>query len=131
MKINTFISATEAKNGFGGVLEAMQDGTVGIEKNGRPVAVMLSAERFNALQQVELFESLRNQVLQRQPDAFSVLQAYKRAEISTRDAAAKLGLSDLGQVLDLMGVAQMGIPEIPDQLMHAQLEQLRTLGFQR
>lgn len=131
MKINTFISATEAKNSFGGVLEALENGPVGIEKNGKPVAVMLSAERFNALQQVELFESLRNQVLQKQPDVLSVLQAYKRAEISTRDAAAKLGLSDLGQVLDLMGVAQMGIPEVPDQLMHAQLEQLRTLGFQR
>lgn len=59
MKIKMFFTATEAKNGFGGVLDALADGPVGIEKNGRPVAVMLSAERFDALQQFELFESFR------------------------------------------------------------------------
>ncbi len=131
MKIKLFVSATEAKNGFGGVLDALADGPVGIEKNGKPVAVMLSAERFDALQQFELFESLRNQVLERQPSVLGVLHAYKDAKLSSRDAALKLGLSDSGQVLDLMGFAQLGIPEIPDDLLRSQLESLQALRVQQ
>lgn len=131
MKIKLFVSATEAKNGFGGVLDALADGPVGIEKNGKPVAVMLSAERFDALQQFELFESLRNQVLERQPSVLGVLRAYKDAKLSSRDAALKLGLSDTGRVLDLMGFAQLGIPEIPEDMLCSQIESLQALRAQQ
>lgn len=44
------ISATEAKNKFGQVLEMAQAGPVRIQKNGRDVAVVLSAEQYAALQ---------------------------------------------------------------------------------
>ena len=46
----TEISATEAKNKFGQVLEMAQAGPVRIQKNGRDVAVMLSPEQYAALQ---------------------------------------------------------------------------------
>ena len=44
------LSATDAKREFGEVLLKAQKGPVGINKNGKPVAVMVSAETFNALQ---------------------------------------------------------------------------------
>ena len=43
------ISATDAKNRFGEVLEMARKEPVRIQKNGRDVAVMLSAEEYAAL----------------------------------------------------------------------------------
>jgi prevent-host-death family protein len=43
------ISATDAKNKFGQVLEMVQSEPVRIQKNGRDVAVVLSAEQYAAL----------------------------------------------------------------------------------
>jgi prevent-host-death family protein len=44
------ISATDAKNKFGQVLEMAQAEPVRIQKNGRDVAVVVSAEQYAALQ---------------------------------------------------------------------------------
>jgi prevent-host-death family protein len=44
------ISATDAKNKFGQVLEMAQAGPVHIQKNGRDVAVVVSPEQYAALQ---------------------------------------------------------------------------------
>jgi len=43
------ITATEAKNKFGQVLEMAQAEPVRIQKNGRDVAVVLSPEQYGAL----------------------------------------------------------------------------------
>ena len=43
------ITATEAKNKFGQVLEMAQAEPVRIQKNGRDVAIMLSPEQYAAL----------------------------------------------------------------------------------
>ncbi|MBL8599387.1 MAG: type II toxin-antitoxin system Phd/YefM family antitoxin [Devosia sp.] len=43
------ISATDAKNKFGEVLEMARKEPVRIQKNGRDVAVMLSAEEYKRL----------------------------------------------------------------------------------
>ena len=44
----TAISATDAKNKFGEVLELARREPVRIQKNGRDVAVLLSAEEYRA-----------------------------------------------------------------------------------
>ncbi|WP_233280649.1 type II toxin-antitoxin system Phd/YefM family antitoxin [Devosia rhizoryzae] len=44
------ISATDAKNKFGQVLEMAQAGPVHVQKNGRDVAVVLSPEQYARLQ---------------------------------------------------------------------------------
>lgn len=43
------MTATDAKNKFGQVLEMAQSEPVAIQKNGRDVAFVVSAEQFNAL----------------------------------------------------------------------------------
>ncbi|QQR41160.1 type II toxin-antitoxin system Phd/YefM family antitoxin [Devosia rhizoryzae] len=44
------MSATDAKNKFGQVLEMAQAGPVHVQKNGRDVAVVLSPEQYARLQ---------------------------------------------------------------------------------
>ena len=44
------MSATDAKNKFGQLLEMAQAGPVHVQKNGRDVGIMLSPEQYAALQ---------------------------------------------------------------------------------
>ena len=46
------LSASDARREFGEVLLKAQKGPVGINRNGKPVAVMVSAETFDDLQAV-------------------------------------------------------------------------------
>ncbi|MDX2223023.1 MAG: type II toxin-antitoxin system Phd/YefM family antitoxin [Rhodospirillaceae bacterium] len=46
-------AARTAKNGFGRLLDSAQAGPVAIEKHGRRVAVVLSAETYDRLQALE------------------------------------------------------------------------------
>lgn len=54
------INAREAKNGFGDVLLKAQSGPIGINKNGKPVAVVISADEYAKI------EFLRDEILQRE-----------------------------------------------------------------
>lgn len=47
------VNASDARREFGEVLLKVQKGPVGINKNGKPVAVMVSAETFDELQAVQ------------------------------------------------------------------------------
>lgn len=47
------MSASEAKNNFGELLEFARKRPVKIERNGRPVAVVLSAEEFERMEALE------------------------------------------------------------------------------
>ncbi|MEQ1900040.1 MAG: type II toxin-antitoxin system Phd/YefM family antitoxin [Devosia sp.] len=46
-----YISATDAKNRFGELLEQSRKGPVHVQKNGRDVAVVISPEEFERYQQ--------------------------------------------------------------------------------
>ena len=46
------LNASDARREFGEVLLKAQKGPIGINKNGKPVAVMVSAETFDELQAV-------------------------------------------------------------------------------
>ena len=50
---NDTMSASDAKNKFGELLEFARKGPVKIERNGRPVAVVVSAEEFARMEAVE------------------------------------------------------------------------------
>ena len=56
------LSASDAKREFGEVLIKAQHGPVGINKNGKPVAVMVSAAEYAEL------DSLRTRLLQQEID---------------------------------------------------------------
>ncbi|WP_291411893.1 type II toxin-antitoxin system Phd/YefM family antitoxin [Devosia sp.] len=74
------ISATDAKNKFGQVLEMAQAGPVRIQKNGRDVAVVLSPEQYAALQAVNgtpkvrpAIEELMTRSLERRKSLYEAL----------------------------------------------------------
>ena len=58
--IMEIISASDAKREFGEVILKAQQGPVGINKNGKPAAVMISASAY------EEFQALQHQVLKLQ-----------------------------------------------------------------
>ena len=47
------LNASDARREFGEVLLKAQKGPIGINKNGKPVAVMVSAETFDELQAMQ------------------------------------------------------------------------------
>ena len=47
------VNATDAKNNFGELLDSAKVHPMKIEKNGRPVAVLVSAEKFEQLEAME------------------------------------------------------------------------------
>lgn len=47
------MSASEAKNNFGDLIESARSNPVKIERNGRPVVVVISAEEFDRLEALE------------------------------------------------------------------------------
>ena len=55
------VSSGDAKNRFGELLDTAQRELVTIEKHGRPVAVMVSAEAYEAIEVMKL-ESLRENI---------------------------------------------------------------------
>lgn len=57
----TRLSARDAKNRFGEMLDAAQRAPVTIEKHGRPVAVVVSAEDYAFIEQMKL-DALRAKI---------------------------------------------------------------------
>lgn len=55
------VSANDAKARFGELLDRAQQEPITIEKHGRPVAVVISSEEFDRLQEIKL-ERLRDEV---------------------------------------------------------------------
>lgn len=55
------LTALDAKNNFGALLDKAQRETVTISKNGRPVAVIMSVEAYEADQKIKL-QALRQKI---------------------------------------------------------------------
>ncbi len=55
------LAAREAKNKFGQMMDSVQSEPVTIEKNGRPVAVVLSIKDYQASEQLKL-EALKRDI---------------------------------------------------------------------
>lgn len=82
------ISATEAKNRLGDVFEAIKSGSVAIEKNGKPAALILEWQRGKRL----------------------LLNAYSSGQggLSTSEAIDLLGFENNFELLAEMG--RLGLP---------------------
>ena len=79
------LTASEAKNRFGRLLDSAQCEPVMIEKNGRPFAVLLSRHDYDRLQQelAELRSQAETDVLMRGengPRLMAAVEAHRRGE---------------------------------------------------
>ncbi|MFM7179891.1 MAG: type II toxin-antitoxin system Phd/YefM family antitoxin [Verrucomicrobiales bacterium] len=79
------IPATEAKNRFGEMLETAAHEPVGIAKNGRAVAVILSAKAYSEME--------RRLLCLERPTKFSSLDAWRKS-LKKRKAAKPMEESD-------------------------------------
>ena len=75
----TTMSARDAKNRFGEMLDAAQRQAVTIEKHGRPVAVVMSAEEYDFVQQMKL-DALRAKIALSDAD-FAAGRIYDGEEV--------------------------------------------------
>lgn len=85
------IAAADAKTNFGALLDKAQRGPVTISKNGRAVAVLMSAEAYREQQQLKL-EVLRREIQKGLDDV-------KRGRVVRRILAASARQSLPGYVL--------------------------------
>ena len=70
------IAATDAKNSFGSLLTQVQRGPVEIAKQGKGVAVLLS---------MEAYEEIQERLNKREPTNFSWLEDWRKSTSPTAD----------------------------------------------
>lgn len=73
------ITATDAKNRFGQVLEQAQSGPVHVQKNGRDVAVVISPAEYQRLQDAATAPSVNPKVRQLLEDTMNRRKALYQA----------------------------------------------------
>ncbi|MFZ4538892.1 type II toxin-antitoxin system Phd/YefM family antitoxin [Propionivibrio sp.] len=117
-------TATEAKNNFGAVIEALSHSPVRIERNGLPVAVVVSAREFEAMDNDYAMTKAKASLIRHDPLTVAVLTQYSNAEIGSVEAANKLGLKFHGQLLDLLGLTDLPFPSLPADRIDAMVSEL-------
>lgn len=101
-------TATEAKNNFGVVLESSMESPVRITRSGQLVAVLISARAFDDLEAELGMVEAKHRLYKRDKATVELLTRFSMGELSSAQAVSDLGLSNYGQLLDLLGMA--GLP---------------------
>jgi len=109
------VSATDAKNRFGDLLDESAQGPVRIDKNGRPVAYVLSSDDFDLAKDLLGLARVQRLIAAGDPKVLAVLQGFSSGDSdSSRQAAiSALGLRDYGQLLRALRMAGMPAPVLP------------------
>lgn len=118
------ISATEAKNNFGEILELATIAPVGIMKNGRAVAVILSSTEFSQVEGDLAMAKAKAGLADKEEWVIAPLVAYSKLEISSNEATKRLKLKYRGQLLDLLGMTDLSFPSLPSEQTEAMMHEL-------
>jgi antitoxin (DNA-binding transcriptional repressor) of toxin-antitoxin stability system len=114
----TVVSATDAKQTLGRLLEAVQRSSIEIQRNGRTVAYLDEAKRHERLERVAASETGRRLI---------AADRYRTGEISRDEAMGALGAATVEDLI--VWVAALGLPRLDDaradQLADAFLRSLR------
>lgn len=119
--------ATEAKNKFGDLLDEAAKKPVRIEKNGKPVAYVLSQHDFEAVE--NMLPIARVRVALQQGDA-AILQAlndFAAGKITRARALELLDLTYYGDLLDALSLAGLEPKGLPDRVTHEMAEGMAKL----
>jgi prevent-host-death family protein len=107
------VSATDAKNRFGDLLDESAQGPVRIDKNGRPVAYVLSSDDFDLAKDLLGLARVQRLIAAGDPKVLAVLQGFSSGDSSRQAAISALGLRDYGQLLRALRMAGMPAPVLP------------------
>jgi len=117
-------SATDAKNNFGSLLDAISFSPVRIEKNSQPVAVVISAQDFIGMENEYVMSKAKSKLFAGDQMVIETLTRYSNAEISSIDAANMLELKFHGQLLDLLGMTDLPFPSLPNDRIDFMVEEI-------
>lgn len=118
------IAATEAKNRFGELLEGAAVEPVRIERNGRPVAYVVSAAEYEDVEELLGFARAARRIANEDQEALDVLRRFSAGEIPRRVAVSALGLRGYGQLLRCLDAAGLARPVVPEAERSKMVEEM-------
>ena len=122
-------TATEAKNNFGVVLDAIDSDVVEVIKNGKVAAYILSPREYSAMEASHSLIKIKQKILAGDKKVLSVLRQYSEGVVDKHRVIRDLDLTSQGQMLDVMGFADLPLPRVPqDELDMMVAEALKVIG---
>jgi prevent-host-death family protein len=122
-------TATEAKNNFGLVLDAIDSEVVEVIKNGKVAAYILSPREYAAMGVSHSLMKIKQKVLAGDKKVLGLLRQYSEGVIDKHRVIRDLDLSSHGQLLDVMGFAGLSLPRVPQgELDMMVAEALKVIG---
>ena len=122
-------TATEAKNNFGVVLDAINSDVVEVIKNGKAAAYILSPREYSAMGASHSLIKIKQKILAGDKKVLSLLRQYSEGVIDKHRVIRDLDLTSHGQMLDVMGFADLPLPRVPqDELDMMVAEALKVIG---
>jgi PHD/YefM family antitoxin component YafN of YafNO toxin-antitoxin module len=126
MKIFT---ATDAKNNFGVVLDTIDSDTVEVIKNGKVAGYILSPREYSAMEASHSLAKIRQKILAGDKKVLGLLRQYSEGVIDKHRVIRDLDLTSQGQLLDVMGFADLPLPRVPQgELDMMVAEALKVIG---
>ena len=107
------VTATDAKNRFGDLLEESASGPVRIDRNGRPVAYVVSADDYDILKDLLGLTRVKRLVAEGHKGVVNVLKGFSSGNITRHAAMASLGLQNYSQLLQSLRAAGFEPPALP------------------
>jgi len=122
-------TATEAKNNFGVVLEAIDSDVVEVIKNGKVAAYILSPREYSAMGASHSLIKIKRKILAGDKKVLRLLRQYSEGVIDKHRVIRDLDLTSQGQMLDVMGFAGLPLPRVPQGELDAMVaEALKVIG---
>jgi prevent-host-death family protein len=122
-------TATEAKNNFGVVLDAIDSDVVEVIKNGKVAAYILSPREYSAMGASHSLIRIKQKILAADKKVLSLLRQYAEGVIDKHRVIRDLDLTSHGQLLDVMGFADLPLPRVPQgELDMMVAEALKVIG---
>ena len=122
-------TATEAKNNFGAVLDAIDSDVVEVIKNGKVAAYILSPREYSAMGASHSLIKIKQKILAGDKKILGLLRQYAEGVIDKHRVIRDLELTSHGQLLDVMGFADLPLPRVPQgELDMMVAEALKVIG---
>ena len=122
-------TATEAKNNFGVVLDAIDSDVVEVIKNGKVAAYILSPREYSAMGASHCLIKIKQTILAGDKKVLGLLRQYAEGVIDKHRVIRDLELTSHGQLLDVMGFADLPLPRVPQgELDMMVAEALKVIG---
>jgi prevent-host-death family protein len=122
-------TATEAKNNFGVVLDAVDSNVVEVIKNGKVAAYILSPREYAAMGASHALIKIKQKILAGDNKVLGLLRQYSAGVIDKRRVIRDLDLTSHGQLLDVMGFADLPLPRVSQGELDTMVaEALKVIG---